>query len=153
MVSKPKKRSVKAGPRVAEEDIKSVRMTIRLHPDLVRILDARAAELGINRSAYVERLLVGWAKADPRNPRIDMRGKFLDTPDPEDLRTKSPHVFGQRWQKFSEAYAIILGTPAPQSWFEEPDAYRPQDYDAGDSGDENLDERPAKWAKKVLKKD
>jgi hypothetical protein len=153
MVSKPRKRNVKAGPRVAEEDIKSVRMTIRLHPDLVRILDARAAELGINRSLYVEKLLVGWAKADPRNPRIDMRGKFLDTADPEDLRKKSPLVFAERWQKFSHAYSIILGTPAPQSWFEEPDAYSPQHYDAGDTNEENDDERPAKWAKKVLKKD
>jgi hypothetical protein len=156
MVSKSKRRvfSVKPGPKIAEDAIKSERMAFRVHPDLVQILDARAAELGINRSAYVERLLVGWIKADPRNPRIDMRGKFVEGgPDPDDLKKRSPLVFAERWQKYSQAYAIILGTPAPQSWFDEEDAYRPRPYDAGDTNDENHDERPQKWAKKVLKKD
>src|ERR1700744_4414425 len=41
MVSKQKKRqitfSVKPGPKVADDDIKSERMTIRVHPDLVAV--------------------------------------------------------------------------------------------------------------------
>jgi len=86
------------------------------------VLTIRAREKGLTRSAYVEQLLVGWVRLDPRNRRVDMIGKYVEgAADPEDVKKRSPLSFAERWAKFSSASQLLLGAPPPPDWFESPD--------------------------------
>ncbi|MDO9441176.1 MAG: hypothetical protein Q7T73_09830 [Beijerinckiaceae bacterium] len=42
-------------------DLRSERLVVRIHPDLMGILVQRSRELGLNRSTFVEKILIGWA--------------------------------------------------------------------------------------------
>lgn len=129
MVKDSKKRfSVKPGPKVAEDEVRSERLTMRMHPDLMHILDERAKERNVSRSAYIEQLLIGWVQADPRNPKVDGRGKLVENaPSPIEQMNNNSFAYAAKWAKFNTAYAILLGTDAPKKWVEEP-----QDYWMGD---------------------
>ena len=123
-----KKPRVKPGPSVADDEVRSERLTMRVHPDLMHILDKRAAEQAMSRSAYIERILVGWVQADPRNPKVDSRGKLVENaPTPLEQMNKNSIAFGKKWADFNTAYAILIGTDAPKKWVEEP-----QDHWMGD---------------------
>jgi len=117
----------KPGPKVEPDGQKTERLTFRVHPDLLQLLDARAAEAGINRSQYVEKILIGWLRADPRNPKIDLRsGKIdRDAMSPQERRLKFAMSYASQQAKFNAAYEILLGTGAPARFFESPDEYCP----------------------------
>jgi len=84
----------------------------------MEVLTERARERGITRSAYVEQLLVGWVRLDPRNRRVDLIGKYdPDAPSPYEMRMRSPLAFAERWSKFASASKLILAEP-PSEWFE-----------------------------------
>jgi hypothetical protein len=129
MVKDSKRRSgVKPGPKVAEDEIKTERLTMRMHTDLMHILNKRAKERNVSRSAYIEQLLIGWVQADPRNPKIDSRGKLVENaPTPLEMMNTKSFQYAEKWAKFNQAYAILIGTDAPKRWVEEP-----QDYWMGD---------------------
>ena len=119
-----KKISVKPGPKVLDEDVRSERLTMRVHRDLMYILDQRAKEANMSRSAYIERILVGWVQADPRNPKVDSRGKLVENaPSPNELRLKKSFAYAEKWTKFNAAYAILIGTNAPTAWVETPEDF------------------------------
>lgn len=108
------------GKKPKPDDVKTDRLVLRVHPDLMSILTERARERGVNRSQYVEKLLIGWARLDPRNPRVDMIGKFDPTaPVPAEVRLRSPLAFADRWQKFASASQLLLGAEPPKEWFED----------------------------------
>ena len=125
MVKDSKKRSSKKpGPQVSDDEVRSERLTMRMHPDLMHILDKRSKERAVSRSAYIEQLLIGWVQADPRNPKIDSRGKLVDgAPTPLELMNTKSFQYAEKWAKFNAAYAILLGTDAPKKWVEEPSDY------------------------------
>src|SRR3984893_4480053 len=117
-----KAKGSRRSPRKAADagDTRTERLVLRVHPDLVEVLTERAREKGITRSAYVEQLLVGWVRLDPRNRRLDAIGKFVpDAPDPDDVKRRSPLSFAERWQKFSTASQLLLGAPPPSDWFDD----------------------------------
>ena len=107
-----------------------------------RSLSLRASEAGLSRSAYIERLLINWLRADPRNPRLDNMGKLVSStgPTPFDARTAEPLRVAERWQRFSQAHELIFGQNAPRDWFENGDSYWPAAHgghlEADDSGDD-----------------
>lgn len=108
----------KPGPVAKPDDAKTDRLVMRVHPDLMEILTERARECGINRSQYVEKLLIGWARLDPRNPRLDMIGKIDPAaPTPNELR-RSALSFAERWQRFCTASMLLLGAEPLREWFE-----------------------------------
>lgn len=145
--TKPRVYKVKPGPKVDLAAVRSERVTMRMHPDLVAILDARATERGVSRSAYVEQVIVGWVQADPRNPKVDARGMYVEgAPSPWAYRLKQPVSFGNKFAQFSQAYAVIMGTPAPQKWVEEEDAYLPESYEP--PADEPLSDQAKAWIEK-----
>ena len=137
MVKGPKKRPdvnkdgtprKKPGKVAVPEDVKSDRLVLRVHPDLLAVLTERSRERGINRSQYVEKLLIGWANLDPRNPRLDLIGKAVkDAPRPDEV-LRSPLLYAARWQKFVTASSLILGFSPPAQWFEEDPRFDPN-YD------------------------
>jgi hypothetical protein len=113
----PKRR---AGAPTKPGKVRTDKLVMRIHHDLMEILTERAAEKGITRSAYVEQLLVGWARLDPRNRRVDMIGKYVvDAADPEDVKRRSPLSFAERWQKLTTASQLLLGAPPPSDWFDD----------------------------------
>lgn len=110
------------------EDLRGDRLVMRVHPHLQEILKVRAREKGMSRSAYVESIVIGWAAADPRNPKIDSIGKFDPrAPSPAELQLKTPLRFAERWARFVQISELILGVPPPRAWFEaDPDEYWPE---------------------------
>lgn len=121
MVKDTKRTRAKPGPRVAEEDVKHERLTLRVHSDLIKILQKRADERNMSRSAYVEELLVAWVQSDPRNPKIDSKGKRVENaPHPFELMNQNSMLFGAKWARFNQLYALLFDQSAPAKWVAEP---------------------------------
>lgn len=109
--------------------MRSTRLTLRAHDDLMKLLTLRADEAGISRSHYIERLLIRFLMADPRNPKLDAMGRIVPgQTTPYDLRTKDPLRTAERWQRFSTAHENLLGMAPPRDWFEDADTYWPAMY-------------------------
>ncbi|MBR0825709.1 hypothetical protein JQ596_09175 [Bradyrhizobium manausense] len=116
------------------------RLTLRMHPDIMEILAARAAERGISRSHLVEQILVGFMRADPRNPKLDPVGRMVPGADsPGLLRERSPLQVAEKWQKFVTAHTILVGTPPPQDWLEDASGY----WDAPSHAERGAMEEPS----------
>jgi hypothetical protein len=108
------------GRKPPPPDIRGERLVLRVHPDVIEILTRRARERGVSRSQYVERLVLGWIKADPRNPTLDAIGKRTPKAvQPADLKRLSPHVFGQRWARFEQISDLLLEETPKKSWLDE----------------------------------
>lgn len=115
----PRKRP---GLKPKPESAKSDRIIMRVHPDLLTVIDRRAEERGMGRSQYLRNVIVGWSNADPRNPRLGLSGKQIDgAPPPGDMQRHRPHVFAERWQRFVAAHTAVMGYPPPTGWVEELD--------------------------------
>ena len=94
-------------------------MIMRMHPDLSLLIDIRCQEAAMNRSQYVERLLVGFMQADPRNTRVDGNGRFIDgLVSPHDFKSLDPKAFAARWDRYVEAHTILFGAPPPAHWLD-----------------------------------
>ena len=88
------------------------RLMMRMHEELVLLLDARSAEAGESRSRYIEKILVGFLKSDPRNPRIDSFGR-IDASAPPPLSARNDGMkFGEKWSRWRDLN-VALGLPAP----------------------------------------
>src|SRR4051812_36950792 len=68
---RPRGRAAKPG------ETKDARVILRVHPDLSALIDVRSKEAVMTRSAYVEKLLIAFMRADPRNRRVDNAGMFV----------------------------------------------------------------------------
>ncbi|RXH16925.1 hypothetical protein [Bradyrhizobium guangzhouense] len=117
MIKGSKRKSAQSEP---SENAREERIAMRAHSDLIAILDRRAEEKGQTRSAYIESLLIAWVKADPRNPRIDNRGRLIpDAPTPAELQKANPQRYTDRWVQFNRAFNALFGTDVPREWREE----------------------------------
>ena len=122
----PKTKRTKPGPEARPDLARSGRVALRCHPDIERILEVRSREEGVSKSKYVEKLLIGWLGADPRNPRMDQNGRFVPGVEtPYDLRSKDPLRTAAKFQQFSQAHDLLFGHPAPRRYLDEPDGYWP----------------------------
>lgn len=122
--SKPVQKKSVAAPRTGRQarpdDVRSARLILRAHPDLMKILTVRARAAGVSRSRYVERLLIAWLMADPRNPRIDAVGKILGGFGQARYEAMSTLGKAERWARYSAAHAALFGVPLPEAEFEDP---------------------------------
>jgi hypothetical protein len=113
-------------PKRDEADMRSNRLTLRVHDDLMHLLTLRSKEAGLTRSAYIERLMLAWLRADPRNPKFDPMGKVMPTaPTPLSLLRKEPMSVAERWAKYSNAHELLFGQTAPRHLLDDPDSYWP----------------------------
>ena len=116
--------ALKRGPKFRPDMRRTNRLIMRVHPDLMDLFDLRAEERGMTRSKLVESILVGFLKADPRNPKISPIGQIdMTAPTPEEVRDDNPHRFAERWQRFIAACTAVLGSPPPVDWFDETERY------------------------------
>jgi hypothetical protein len=93
------------GGAEARED----RIMMRMHPDLVRMIDIRSRERGESRSRFVERLVVAFLKADPRNPKLDAVGRVDPDAPPPLSKAGEPMKFAERWTTFKRLNDELLG--------------------------------------------
>ncbi|PZA13865.1 hypothetical protein DNX69_00010 [Rhodopseudomonas palustris] len=144
--SKPVQKKSQAPPRPGRQarpdDVRSARLILRAHPDLMKILTVRARAAGVSRSRYVERLLVAWLNADPRNPRMDAVGKILGGFGQARYAAMSTLSKAERWTRYSAAHAAIFGVPLPEAEFEDPslwwdEAKKLVEGDDEDAGQDN----------------
>lgn len=112
-----RKKSVAAG-----DSIRSDRLMMRMHEDLVLLLDARSKEAGESRSRYIEKLLIAFLKLDPRNPRMDAWGR-IDAEAPPPLQKPDTIRFGERWHKWVDMNERLLGFRVPNEWLEDERGY------------------------------
>jgi hypothetical protein len=123
MVKKPSKPPARTplprnrpGPKpAAPEDARDFRLMMRLHPDLIDMLDIRANERGETRTRLVEKILVGFLRSDPRNPRMDAAGRIqADAGAP--LRATDPIKFGSAWARWQSLNEVLLNFRVPDEW-------------------------------------
>jgi len=108
----------KRGRPFGEEQPRDHRMMMRVHADLMELVDAHARERGESRSRFIEKLLIAYLKSDPRNPKIDAAGR-IDADAPAPLSATVPAEaarFGAAWAKFSQVNAILFGLQVPDEW-------------------------------------
>jgi hypothetical protein len=61
------------------DDLRSERLTLRIHPDLMSVLVQRAREAGLTRSLYVERILIEHTNR-VEGASLDMIGRWQHDP-------------------------------------------------------------------------
>ena len=104
------KQSKRRGGRPAADpaDLRSARVALRLHPDLVQELDVACREIGVNRSMYVEKIMVNFLNAHAamrQRPVLDAIGRILTAEALERLhQAQNPKNF--------EAIRAALAEPA-----------------------------------------
>jgi hypothetical protein len=85
MVVNKEKRS-RGRPAGDPDDLRTERIAIRVHPDLIFELNVLARLDGVTRSVLVERLLIRLVNDHYRRTIIDQVGRYLDGPPDEPLR-------------------------------------------------------------------
>jgi hypothetical protein len=94
-------------------------MMMRVNQSLVDLLGIRAAERGESRARFIEKLLIAFLRADPRNPKIDPNGRIL-TDGPAISRRTDAVRFGAAWSRWSAINENLLGLKVPDEWMDEP---------------------------------
>ncbi|MEH2471859.1 hypothetical protein V1281_006953 [Nitrobacteraceae bacterium AZCC 2161] len=75
-----KKKAVKQKERlgrVPPGDLRTERLVVRIHPDLMGVLVQRAREIGVNRSTYVEKILINYV-TQYEGAMLDNIGKHIE---------------------------------------------------------------------------
>ena len=111
-----RKKSAPAG-----DAIRSDRLMMRMHQDLVKLLDARSAEAGESRSRYIEKLLIAFLRLDPRNPKMDPWGR-IDATAPPPIKTDKI-IFGEKWSRWKDINERLLGFRVPDEWLDDERGY------------------------------
>lgn len=108
----PKRRGRRAGDPAA---MRSERLVLRVHPDLIDGLNRAADEAGLSRSTFVERCLISLLNEDPRNS-LDHVGRRVP---PETLNKKESPLgsmasFERKWQNFKRLRRTVLMEDVPE---------------------------------------
>jgi hypothetical protein len=115
MVNKttPKKTAKKAGknvggrPRFDPDALRTERLVIRIHPDLMEALTALSSNNGITRSLLVERAMIALVnEQNPGGPILSLQGRRVSTEPSTHAPLGTPDSFRQLWGR------VIGGEPA-----------------------------------------
>jgi hypothetical protein len=113
MVSKPAPGKKTAGRRPGPpEDVRSERMVVRMHPDLVESLTERAKVYGVSRSQYVERILIGYLNMQEGQKQIDLTGRYVKSTATAKALRQSPD---DAWSAFGRRNLKLLGMQAERA--------------------------------------
>ena len=88
MVKREKKRP-RGRPPGDPEDLRTERVAVRAHKDLVNELNHLAREQGVTRSVMIERLLIDFVNDEARSEIVDMIGRYTGTGNPVASAPKS----------------------------------------------------------------
>jgi hypothetical protein len=90
--------------------IRSERLVLRVHPDLMATLDQLARESIVSRSQLVERTLISFCNMDPRI-HLDLTGRRTEPGTNQPNLLATPADFQRRWKGFAALRAAALGQP------------------------------------------
>jgi hypothetical protein len=115
MVKKGRKEKHAGGrPKADPRSIRSERLVLRVHPDLMGVLDNLANESLISRSQLVERILITFCNQDPR-VNLDLVGRRVDPSTPTQREVlASAASFERRWKGFAALRAAALAEPTEE---------------------------------------
>jgi hypothetical protein len=132
MVKKSKTHVPGRGQPPKGDRVKSGRLLMRVHPDLLPLIDVHARERAMTRSQFVEQMLVGFLRLDPRAPRITAFGQLEPLPEgtPAPVQTRpfafprpatppNAHLFLRRWDDFRKASELVTGYVPPDTLIED----------------------------------
>lgn len=107
------------------DTLRTERLVVRIHPDLMRTLTEMSAENGITRSLLVERCLVEFVNLSKGRAVLDFMGRELKGEPREGVRPLgTPESFRSIWRR------AIGGDPAqPRTVRHPPDYEPPNDED------------------------
>lgn len=129
----PKRPYVKRKPITARDG----RLMLRVHEDVEELVKLRAEESGESVSRHLEKLIIGWLSADPRNPKLGATGaRVPNVISPQEQKAADPYRFADRWQKFTTAHTLLHGAPPPAQWLEDFTAGSPADGDFDPTGED-----------------
>jgi hypothetical protein len=74
----PKKPREHRRPRIDPEDMRTVRFSLRLHPDMFDCLSGLARRLGLNRSVCAQHILISAINSEAGYDVLDMVGRKID---------------------------------------------------------------------------
>ncbi|MGY3356276.1 hypothetical protein ACVWZK_002939 [Bradyrhizobium sp. GM0.4] len=97
------------------------RLMVRIHPDLLELLSLRAAERGESRARFMERIIVGFLRADPRNPKMDPAGR-IDPAAPPPIKA-DPIRYGAAWSRWEQLNEQMFSFRPPADWLDDEAGY------------------------------
>lgn len=113
MVSKPtppKPRGRSGGRKPGNpEDLKSVRLVMRAHPDLVDALTERGRLYGVSRTEYVERILISYLNLQDGQRPLDWSGRYVRSDVAAKIAQQRP---GDAWAAFGARNLKLMGMHA-----------------------------------------
>lgn len=134
------------------DTLRTERLVLRIHPDLMRCLTALANDSGLTRSMLVERALVSFVNLSAGNPIIDSMGRLLHAGERQGHALGTTESFEQIWRGVAAAPTV---TPRPGGfprWVPPARVQYPPDYspdDGPDNDEQNYPSTPPpKWRKK-----
>src|SRR5215218_3861055 len=81
-------------PRIDPEDMRTVRFSLRLHPDMFDALSQLARRMGLNRSVCAQHILISSINADAGYDLLDMVGRLVDHETPPITATGVKYLRG-----------------------------------------------------------
>jgi len=110
--AKKVEKNVGGRPRRDPDTLRTERLVLRIHPDLMAELTDIARRNGLTRSMLVERTLISMVNLEGGEPyKLDFAGRHLnyDQPPPGRSPLGTPDSFARIWSR------MIGGAPAPRN--------------------------------------
>jgi hypothetical protein len=115
----PKKAGKNVGgrPRRDPDTLRTERLVLRIHPDLMRSLTELAQANGITRSLLVERAMISFVNMSRPGPKLDLLGRELKGTEPGDAPLGTPQSFNQIWKRaVGGPYVAPKSRVRPPGW-------------------------------------
>jgi hypothetical protein len=94
--------------KMPPEEVRSDRLVLRAHPDLMDALSLRAKGYGVSRSQLIERILITYLNMqDDQKPALDMSGRYLT--DEGQARWMKQTVGERLWSRFGSKNKAVIG--------------------------------------------
>lgn len=116
--TKPKSkdsRNVGGRPKRDPDTLRTERLVVRIHPDLMECLTALAKENGLTRSMLVERSMVSFVNLSAGEPILDTMGRRLSGPESSGDMLGTPSSFSRVWSRVLGG-APAQSNPQPPRW-------------------------------------
>jgi hypothetical protein len=81
------------------DSLRTERLVVRIHPDLMRWLSQISSENGITRSLLVERTLVSFVNLSQQREVLDHMGREFQGEPPADSPLGTPESFSSVWRR------------------------------------------------------
>jgi len=119
-------KNVGGRPKRDPHTLRTERLVVRIHPDLMQCLTDLAKDNGITRSMLVERAMVSFVNLSAGAPILDTMGRRLHGTEPAGHALGTPASFNQIWKRaVGGTYAPPKSRVQPPGW--EPISENPED--------------------------